>query len=75
MDALTLVQPWLTAYHMGNLHPFEQALVLLLAFGPFLVLFGVVFVVRRRDVADDEASAEDASSTGEDVSRAGPPAS
>ena len=33
--------------HMGALHPAEQALTLLLAFGPFVVL-GVVIVVRRR---------------------------
>ena len=33
--------------HLGSLHPFEQALVYALAFGPFLVL-GVVMLVRRR---------------------------
>jgi hypothetical protein len=33
--------------HLGALHPVEQALVYLLAFGPFLVL-GVVVLVRRR---------------------------
>ena len=33
--------------HLGALHPVEQALVYLLAFGPFLVL-AVVVVVRRR---------------------------
>jgi hypothetical protein len=33
--------------HMGALHPVEQLLVLLLAFGPFVVL-GVVIAVRRR---------------------------
>jgi hypothetical protein len=37
------VLPW----HLGAAHPFEQALTLILAFGPFLVL-GVVIVVRRR---------------------------
>ena len=40
--------------HMGALHPFEQLLVLLLAFGPFVVL-AVVVVVRRRHDARDEA--------------------
>ena len=35
--------PW----HMGAMHPFEQILTLILAFGPFLVL-GIVVVVRRR---------------------------
>ncbi|MBC9734159.1 hypothetical protein [Nocardioides marmotae] len=33
--------------HLGALHPMEQALTVLLAFGPFLVL-GVVIVLRRR---------------------------
>ena len=33
--------------HMGSLHPFEQALTLLLAFGPFVVL-GIVIAHRRR---------------------------
>jgi len=33
--------------HLGSLHPFEQAMVYVLAFGPFLVL-GVVMLVRRR---------------------------
>ncbi len=40
--------------HLGALHPFEQLLVALVAFGPFVVLFVVVYVVRRRDVADEE---------------------
>lgn len=33
--------------HLGALHPVEQALTLVLAFGPFVVL-GVVLAVRRR---------------------------
>ncbi len=33
--------------HLGALHPVEQALVYLLAFGPFVVL-GIVVAVRRR---------------------------
>jgi hypothetical protein len=37
---------------MGSLHPYEQALTLLLAFGPFVVL-GIV--VRRRRREDDDA--------------------
>jgi hypothetical protein len=37
------VVPW----HMGAMHPFEQALTLVLAFGPFIVL-GIVIAVRRR---------------------------
>jgi uncharacterized protein YpmS len=42
---------------MGQLHAWEQVLVLLLAFGPFILLGVVVFVVRRRDIADEHASA------------------
>ncbi len=38
--------------HLGALHPVEQALTLLLAFGPFVVL-GVVVVLRRREVAEE----------------------
>jgi len=35
--------------HMGALHPFEQALTLLLAFGPFVLLGIVVWLRRRQD--------------------------
>ena len=35
--------------HLGALHPYEHVLVLLLAFGPFVLLAVVVAVVRRRD--------------------------
>ncbi len=35
--------PW----HLGAAHPVEQALTLILAFGPFLVL-GIVIALRRR---------------------------
>ncbi|MFC7362647.1 hypothetical protein [Nocardioides astragali] len=38
---------------MGSLHPYEQALTLLLAFGPFVVL-GLVVWLRRH--ADETAS-------------------
>lgn len=38
--------------HLGALHPMEQALTLVLAFGPFLVL-GVVIVLRRRQEEED----------------------
>lgn len=34
--------------HLGSLHPYEQALTYLLAFGPFVVLAVVVAVRRRR---------------------------
>jgi hypothetical protein len=39
---------------LGPLHPVEQALTLLLAFGPFAVL-AVVVVVRRRQDARQSA--------------------
>ena len=38
----------MTPLHMGSLHPVEQALTLLLAIGPF-VLLGVVVWLRRRE--------------------------
>jgi len=41
--------------HMGALHPVEQLVVLVVAFGPFLVLFVVVYVARRRAIAEEEA--------------------
>ena len=47
----------MTALHLGGLQPVEQALVLLLAFGPFVVLGFVVRHQRRR--ADDPAPEED----------------
>jgi hypothetical protein len=44
----------LSPMHLGALHPVEQLLVALIAFGPFVVLFVVVYVVRRRDVAAEK---------------------
>jgi hypothetical protein len=38
--------------HLGALHHFEQALTLLLAFGPFVVLGAVVWLRRREDAED-----------------------
>ena len=43
----------MTIWHMGPLHPAEQALTLGLAFGPFLVL-AIVIVLRRRSERDDQ---------------------
>jgi hypothetical protein len=40
--------------HLGALHPYEQALVYGLAFGPFVVL-GLVVAVRRRQERRDDA--------------------
>ncbi|MFC6287899.1 hypothetical protein ACFP3Q_09495 [Nocardioides sp. GCM10027113] len=45
--------------HMGALHPVEQLLTWLLAFGPFVVL-GIVVLVRRRHEARDEAARDEA---------------
>jgi hypothetical protein len=39
--------------HMGALHPLEQVLVLVLAFGPFLFLGLLVAVRRRQDRRED----------------------
>ena len=50
-----------TLLHLGALHPVERLLVLLVAFGPFLVLAVVVYVVRRRDIAEEEQENADAS--------------
>jgi len=41
--------------HLGELHAYEQWLVAMVAFGPFVVLGIVVYVVRGREPADDEA--------------------
>jgi len=35
--------------HLGELHAYEQLLVALIAFGPFVALGIVVVVLRRRD--------------------------
>ena len=43
--------------HLGALHPCEQGLTLLLAFGPFVALGVVVWLRRREDAGDAEASA------------------
>jgi hypothetical protein len=51
-----LLPLWRPLWHMGALHPFEQALTLLLAFGPFVVLGVVVWLRRREDrVEHDQA--------------------
>lgn len=39
--------------HLGSLHPYEQALTLLLAFGPFVLLAVVVVLRRRQDARRD----------------------
>lgn len=47
----------LVPLHLGDLHAYETALLVLLAFGPFVVLGVVVGVVRRRDLAEEERDA------------------
>ena len=44
----------MTAEHLGGLHPTEQVLVYLLAFGPFLVLAVVVIRIRRREAEEEK---------------------
>ncbi|WP_157559523.1 hypothetical protein [Nocardioides sp. Soil777] len=52
---MTLLHPGVpTPLHMGSLHPYEQALVLLLAFGPFVLLAVVVWWRRREEHEDPE---------------------
>ena len=60
----------MTPLHLGALHPFEQALTLLLAFGPFVALGAVVWLRRREDAEDpalhegDPGPVESSSGTG-----------
>jgi hypothetical protein len=42
----------MVAWHMGALHPAEQLLTLVLAFGPFVVLGGVIWWRRRHESED-----------------------
>jgi hypothetical protein len=53
---LVPVLPLRPLWHMGALHPYEQGLTLLLAFGPFLVLGLVIW---RRRGEDDAAVRRD----------------
>jgi hypothetical protein len=39
--------------HLGKLHPYEHGLVMLLAFGPLLLLAVTVWVARRRAEHDE----------------------
>lgn len=61
MTPSPLLTPLLTPLHMGALHPFEQVLTVILAFGPFLVLGAVIVRRRRQDDRDvDEETQETA---------------
>ncbi len=44
------------AWHLGALHGYEKLLVLLIAFGPFVVLSLVVRHANRRNAREDELS-------------------
>lgn len=61
----------MTPLHMGALHPYEQALTLILAFGPFVLLGVVVWWRRRADgpVGPDGAVSEAGSEVAEGASR------
>lgn len=52
----------LVAQHLGTLHPLEQALTIVLAFGPFVVL-GIVIAFRRRAERAEERRDEAADRT------------
>jgi hypothetical protein len=41
-------------HHLGALHGYEQALTLVLAFGPFVLLAIVILIRRRQDAAEDD---------------------
>ena len=59
-------------WHMGALHGYEKLLVLLVAFGPFVVLSLVVRHANRRNAAEDELST--GSTTDQDDLSGRPPA-
>ena len=44
----------MTPLHLGPLHPVEQVLVLVLAFGPFVLLALTIWVSRRRNSGDKD---------------------
>ena len=47
--------PW----HMGAMHPYEKALTLVLAFGPFLLLALVLYLRTRHADQDTEVEVEE----------------
>jgi hypothetical protein len=53
-------------WHMGDLHPAETWLVLLVAFGPFVVVALLVRRERRREAGVGEQPAAGEAATGED---------
>ena len=43
--------------HLGPLHPVEQVLTLVLAFGPFVLLAFTIWISRRRNSRDSDPQA------------------
>jgi len=56
-----------TLWHLGALHAYEQALVLILAFGPFVVL-GIVVWLRSREGRLEDRTEHDEAPGGPPVS-------
>jgi hypothetical protein len=54
MAVMTYLSP--APLHLGAMHPYEQLLLAVIAFGPFVVLGVVVFLRRRHDLALEERS-------------------
>lgn len=50
----------LAPLHLGKLHAYEQVLVYLLAFGPFLLLALTVWISRKRNAEETDGSHEPA---------------
>jgi hypothetical protein len=48
------VIPLLISEHMGQLHAYEQLIVLLLAFGPLVLLAVTIRIARRRAEHEDQ---------------------
>ena len=44
----------MTAPHLGPLHPVEQVLIFVLAFGPLVLLAVTIWVSRRRNSGDKD---------------------
>lgn len=65
-ESLPMTLPPIAPMHLGALHPVEQALVLIVAFGPFLVLFVVVYVARRRAIAEERLEQDPSQDPGQD---------
>ena len=55
----------MTPWHLGTLHPVEQVLTIVLAFGPFLLLGAVIVIQRRKDACEEAAEEEARSERGE----------